>query len=91
MSVFTMMAPLLRGVDLTPGQVAELRAIDALCHTRVFASSGASSESSSALDELVLTRVRDMLQGEQRIVFDRNREARQTDQARDSDRTERYR
>lgn len=91
MSVVTMMEPLLRGVDLTPGQLAELRAIDALYHTRVFADSGAASESSSALDELVIGRVREMLQGEQRIVFDRNRQARQSDQARDGDRTERYR
>ena len=29
MSVMTMMAPLLNGVELTPGQLAELRAIDA--------------------------------------------------------------
>lgn len=86
-----MMAPLLRGVDLTPGQVAELRAIDALYHTRVAANAGTSIESSSALDDLVLGRVRDMLRGEQRVVFDRNRESRQPDQARDSDRTERYR
>lgn len=96
-----MMAPLLKGVELTPGQLAELRAIDALYYTRlasyvgeptdVAARSPTPSEQSSVLSSLVLARVRDMLHDEQRVIFDRNREARQSEQARDSDHTERYR
>lgn len=60
------------GVELDPGQLAELRAINSLYYTQVARSESASSASSSALDDLVLARVREMLRGEQRILFDRN-------------------
>lgn len=87
-----MMAPLLKGVELTPGQMAELRAIDALYYSHLAANSGGtSSESTPVLADLVLARVRDMLHDEQRVIFDRNRDTRQSDRARDSDRIERYR
>jgi hypothetical protein len=91
MSVMTMMSPLLRGVELTPGQLAELRAIDALYYSILASESGASSPSTVALDDLVLARVRDMLQGEQRAQFDRNRAACHSGEARDGARIERYR
>jgi hypothetical protein len=91
MSVLTMMAPLLSGVELTPGQLAELRAIDTLYHTRRATQSGEPNECSFALDDTVLTRVRDMLRDDQRAMFDRNREARQPGQARESDRSGRHR
>ena len=91
MSVMTIVSPLLRGVELTPGQLAELRAIDALYYSKLARNSGASSTSTLALDDLVLARVRDMLQGEQRAQFDRNRAAGHSDEARDGARIERYR
>ena len=91
MSVFTKLQPLLSGVELTPGQLAELRAIDAHYYTRLATQSGESAESSAALDGLVLARVRDVLRDDQREVFERNRQARQTSQAREGDRSDRYR
>lgn len=91
MSVMTMMSPLLQGVELTPGQLAELRAIDALYYSHLARDSGAASPSPLALDDLVLSRVRDMLQGEQRAQFDRNRAASHSDEVRDGARSERYR
>ncbi|MEP7087627.1 MAG: hypothetical protein ABI884_10000 [Gemmatimonadota bacterium] len=89
MSVMTMMAPLLNGVELTPGQLAELRAIDSFYYTHLATHSG--SESEAGIHERVLTRVRDMLREEQRLVFDRNREASGSCAARDSARIERHR
>lgn len=65
-----LVAELLRGVELDPGQLAELRAISSLYYTQVARSEGTPS---TALDDLVLARVREMLRGEQRILFDRNR------------------
>jgi hypothetical protein len=91
MSMMTTVAPLLRGVELTPGQLAELRAIDVLYYSNLASNSGASSPSTLALDDLVLARVRDMLQGEQRAQFDRNRAACHSDDARDGARIERHR
>jgi hypothetical protein len=88
MSVATIVSPLLGGLELTPGQLAEMRAIDTMYYTRLAAQQG---ESGAALDRLVLTRVRDMLRDDQRAMFDRNRQARQSDQARESDRSDRYR
>jgi len=79
----TMVAPLLKDVELTPGQLAELRAIDALYYSRLADSSTSSSASTVELNELVLARVRDMLRDEQRARFDRNRAARHSDEARD--------
>jgi hypothetical protein len=70
-----LVAELLKGVELDPGQLAELRAINSLYYSQLARSEGASSASSSALDDLVLARVREMLQSEQRIHFDRNRAA----------------
>jgi hypothetical protein len=86
-----MVAPLLEGVELTPGQLAELRAIDALYYSRLASDSASSSKSTRALDDLVLARVRDMLHDEQRAMFDRNRAARHSDEARDGARMERHR
>jgi len=71
-SVVMLVAELLKGVELDPGQVAELRAINSLYYTQLARSGGASS---SALDDLVLARVREMLRSEQRFLFDRNRAA----------------
>ncbi|MFI5241936.1 MAG: hypothetical protein ACHQRL_02915 [Gemmatimonadales bacterium] len=69
----TMVSPWLKGVDLSPGQLAELRAIDALYYSRLESDSASRGESSPALTNLVLVRVRDMLHDEQRVMFDRNR------------------
>ena len=73
MSVVTLVTELLKGVELAPGQLAELRAITSLYYTRLASTATLPSISSSALDELILARVREMLQGEQRSLFDRNR------------------
>lgn len=70
----TMVAPLLKGVDLSPGQLAELRAIDALYYSRLESDSESPGKSSPVLANLVLVRVRDMLHDEQRVMFDRNRD-----------------
>jgi len=78
-----MVAPLLKDVELTPGQLAELRAIDALYYSRLASGSASSSASGVALEDLVLARVRDMLHDDQRAQFDRNRLARPSDEARD--------
>jgi hypothetical protein len=86
-----MLAPLLKDVELTPGQLAELRAIDALYYSRLASSSDSSSASILALDDLVLGRVRDMLHDEQRARFDRNRAARHSEEARDGAHIERPR
>ncbi len=67
-------AELLKGVELDPGQLAELRAINSLYYTQV-ASGESASSTGSALDALVFARVREMLHGEQRPLFDRNRAA----------------
>ena len=91
MSVATIVAPLLRGVELTPGQLAEMRAIDAMYYTRLAVSSGHATEPGAALEDLVRTRVRDMLRDDQRAMFDRNRRAGQSNQARESDRSDRFR
>lgn len=85
-----MVTRLLKGVELAPGQLAELRAITSLYYTQLARSASASSVSSSVLDDLVLTRVRDMLQGEQQISFDRNRAERQLDEERIGARIEPY-
>ncbi|HEV7706215.1 MAG TPA: hypothetical protein VGO46_18090 [Gemmatimonadaceae bacterium] len=79
-----MVAPLLKDAELTPGQLAELRAIDALYYSRIAGGADSSSASMLALDNLVLARVRDMLQGEQRARFDRELAARQANDARDA-------
>lgn len=79
-----MVAPLLTDVELTPGQLAELRAINALYYSRLAGGADSSSASMCALDDLVLARVRDMLQGEQRARFDRDLAARQTNDTRDA-------
>lgn len=84
-----MMAPYLRGVELTPGQLAELRAIDSFYYTALATHS--ESKSGPAIHALVLARVRDMLRENQRAVFDGNRVARESGAARDSDRIERHR
>jgi hypothetical protein len=74
-SVVTLVTELLKGVELDPGQLAELRAINSLYYTQSARDETASSASSSALDNLVLARVREMLRSEQRILFDRSRAA----------------
>lgn len=89
MSVMTMMAPLLSGVELTPGQLTELRAIDSFYYT--YLATHSESESGPGLHALVLARVRDMLGESQRAVFDGNRDARGSGATRDSDRIERHR
>lgn len=89
--MMTMVTPLLKDVELTPGQVAELRAIDALYYSRIASSPASSSASILALDDLVLARVRDMLHDDQRARFDRNRAGRHSDEARDGAHIERQR
>lgn len=86
-----MMAPLLKGVELTPGQLAELRAIDVQYYSRLASDSASPGKSSSAPDDLVLARVRDMLHDDQRAMFDRNRDARHSDETRGGARIERHR
>jgi hypothetical protein len=86
-----MVAPLLKGVELTPGQLAELRAIDALYYSRLASESASSSDSTRELDELLVVRVRDMLHDEQRARFDRNHAALHSDGARNGARSERHR
>lgn len=86
-----MVAPLLENVELTPGQIAELRAIDVMYHSRIAGDPAASSASMLALDDLVITRVRDMLHDDQRARFDRNRAARHSDEARSGAHTGRHR
>jgi hypothetical protein len=71
-SALTLVSPLLENVELAPGQLAELRAIDAMYHSRIAADPAASSVSNSALDALVLSRVREMLHEDQRARFDLN-------------------
>lgn len=83
------MAPLLNGVELTPGQLVELRAIDSFYYTYLATHSG--SESGHEIRALVIARVREMLREEQRVQFDRNRDALESCAARDSDRIERHR
>lgn len=83
-----MMAPYLSGVELTPGQLAELRAIDSFYYTHLATHS--ESESGPGIHALVLARVRDMLREHQLPVFDGNRDARSAG-ARESDRIERHR
>jgi hypothetical protein len=78
-----MAAPLLKDVELTPGQLAELRAIDAMYNSRLASGADASSTSMRSLDDLVLARIRDMLRAEQRAQFDRNLGARRLEEARD--------
>lgn len=86
-----MVAPLLENVELTPGQIAELRAIDTMYHTRIASDPDASSTALLALDDLVIARVRDMLHDDQRSRFDGNRAARHSDEARSSAHAERHR
>jgi len=86
-----MVAPLLENVELTTGQLAELRAIEIMYQSRIASDPAASGTSRLALDDLVLTRVRDMLHDDQRARFDRNRAARHSDEARSGAHTERYR
>lgn len=83
-----MLAPYLVGVELTPGQLAELRAIDAFYYTQL--ATHPESEAAPGIHALVLTRVRDMLRQDQRELFDGNRDARSCG-ARKSDRIERQR
>lgn len=80
---------LLQGLELTPGQLAELRAITSLYYTRLAASGSASSEIDPALRDLVLRRTRDMLRSDQQSIFDRNREAAGSGEARHDVHTER--
>ena len=79
-----LVTPLLKGVELTPGQLAELRAIDALYYSRIATGADSSQASMLALDDLVLARVRDMLREEQRAHFDRQLAALPAEDARDS-------
>lgn len=79
---------LLKGVELTPGQMAELRAINSLYYSRLASSelareTSGSSPSDTALHDLVLGRVRDMLRGDQLIIFERNLAALESDEVRD--------
>jgi hypothetical protein len=80
---------LLSGVELTPGQMAELRAISSLYYSRLANSelareTGGSSPSGGALHDLVLDRVRDMLRGDQLTIFERNLAALESDEARNA-------
>jgi hypothetical protein len=84
MSVMTMVEPLLQGIELTPGQLAELRALDTLYYSRL------ASDGAGANEDQLLARVRDMLHPDQRAKFDRNRAARRSDEAPRGARTERH-
>jgi hypothetical protein len=74
-----MMAPLFNGIELTPGQLSELRAIDSLYYTQLATrpakESGAPATAGSELDDWMLARMREMLDDRQRATFDRNRSA----------------
>jgi hypothetical protein len=89
-SVVTLVTELLKGVELDPGQLAELRAINSLYYTQIARSESASGAPSSALDDLVLARVREMLRSEQRTLFDRNRAALRSTEEHNGARIERY-
>lgn len=82
MSARSVTAPLLAGVDLSPGQLAELRAIDAMYYTRLAASDAPENN----LEYLVVARVRDMLRDDQKPAFDRNWASRRRDWAHRGDR-----
>ncbi|MFI5241975.1 MAG: hypothetical protein ACHQRL_03110 [Gemmatimonadales bacterium] len=84
MSALSLTAPLLAGVDLSPGQLAELRAIDVMYHTRRAASDAAGNN----LEYLVVARVREMLRDDQKPVFDRNWASRRRDWAHGGDRVD---
>jgi hypothetical protein len=71
-----MVVPSLKDVELTSGQLAELRAIEALYYSRLASGADDSSTSLQTLDDLVLARVRDMLRDDQRARFDRDLAAR---------------
>ena len=82
---------LLDGLELTPGQLAELRAITSMYYTRLATSDGASSTADSELRDLVLARTRDMLRSDQQLVFDRNREVARSGETHRDTRAERHR
>ncbi len=82
MSVMRLVEPLLQGLELTPGQLAELRAIDSMYQ------SGRASGSTASLDDLVFTRVHDMLHHDQRAIFDRKLAAGRAGEMRDTERPE---
>jgi hypothetical protein len=73
----------LKDVDLTPGQLAELRAINSLYYSWLARDASGSIASAAALHDLVLARVRDMLRAEQLIIFERNLASSESDEARD--------
>jgi hypothetical protein len=73
----------LKDVDLTPGQLAELRAINALYYSSLARDASGSIASAAALHDLVLARVRDMLRADQLIIFERNLAASEPDEARE--------
>ena len=80
---------LLNGIELTPGQMAELRAISSLYYSRLASSelareASGSSLSRTALHELLHSRVRDMLRGDQLTIFERNLAALESDEAHDA-------
>lgn len=82
---------LLEGLELTPGQLAELRAITSHYYTRLASTASDASDPTSMPDDLMLARVRDMLRDDQRVVFDPRRELHRLAQARNGARSERPR
>ncbi|MEP7065739.1 MAG: hypothetical protein ABI889_06875 [Gemmatimonadota bacterium] len=83
MSVMQMVGPLLRGVELTPSQLTELRAIDTMYYSTLASAPPSPSGSPRELEERVLARVREMLHADQRASFDRNCAAGLTGETRD--------
>ena len=83
-----MVTQLVEGLELTPGQLAELRAINSLYYTQLASSqlgrdASGSIASGAALHDLVLARVREMLRAEQLIIFERNLATSESNEARD--------
>jgi hypothetical protein len=76
MDPFTMAELLLGDTKLTPGQVAQLRAINTKYFTELYAlqqTAGAEDAADQAALEAVIAQdIRDMLTEDQRVVLDRN-------------------
>lgn len=90
MSVVTKVTRLVEGFDLTPGQVAELRAINSLYYSRLAGNQSASSDCGAELEHLVVGRVRAMLAPDQQILFDHQLAALRLDESRDGASMERH-
>lgn len=75
MNPFTLAERLLDGIRLTPGQLAQLRAINTKYYTALASlerDPGAAGRGPADLQLLIAADIREMLTDDQRDVFDRN-------------------